>query len=217
MILQDSAHAGIDWCGSQARKMKITLWTFKSLFPFLSHSCHCIPTHTISNPEVKQPFCLTTLHASNLICMVSYAANSSKIEIECSIGVWSRGSEVAMHLLHDPNRSENEVTKLNTLLIGILVNDICSVLYTCTQAIHPMPFKVIFTANRARDNGKSSSFPSCSIHIIELVEGFIKTVVANQKITNASHLACWFAAFDQTLEFMRVILLMGWLCPYMLM
>lgn len=49
---------------------------------------------------------------------------------------------------------------------------------------------------RIWNNSEYRHVPSCSIHIIELVKGFIKTMVANQKIPNASHLACWFAAFN---------------------
>lgn len=43
--------------------------------------------------------------------------------------------------------------------------------------------------------GKIHNIPSCSMHIIELVKSFIKTVMASQKIPDVSHLTCWFAAF----------------------
>lgn len=32
--------------------------------------------------------------------------------------------------------------------------------------------------------------PSCSVHVVELVEGLIETVVTNQKIPDISNLAC---------------------------
>lgn len=50
------------------------------------------------------------------------------------------------------NYSEDEVAQSVVLTSRMFLYDVGTVFYTRTQAINPVPFKVILTANRIADN-----------------------------------------------------------------
>lgn len=56
------------------------------------------------------------------------------------------------HIALSINSSEEEVAQSIVLTIRELLYNVGTVFYTRTKAIYPVPFKVIFTANRIADN-----------------------------------------------------------------